>query len=252
MDPIVVFIAVTGGLLAGIVNTLAGNGSAITLSILTELIGLPGNLANGTNRVGVLAQGLSSTFSFAVNKKIKLEGNKTFIFFTFIGALLGVWMAVNISNEFFKEVFKFLLIVMLLVTVINPKRWLHEGGDLTKLPYFIAIPLYLALGFYGGFIQMGMGVVFLIVTVLVMRYKLIDANVLKTVIVFGYTIVVVLIFQYKGLIEWKFGLIIAAGQTAGGYLAAEFASKYKHADIWAYRVLIVVIILALVSLFDLF
>ena len=252
MDPLIACIAVLGGLLAGIINTLAGNGSAITLSILTEIIGLPGNLANGTNRVGVLAQGLSSTFSFAANNKIRFENNKTFIVFTFIGAIAGVWVAVSVSNEFFKEVFKFLLILMLFVTVVNPKRWLHQRGDPVSLPLIIAIPLYLGLGFYGGFIQMGMGVVFLIVTVLIMRYQLIDANVLKTIIVFGYTIVVVAIFQYKGLIEWKVGLVIASGQIAGGYLAAEFASKYRNADVWAYRVLIFVIILALISLFNLF
>ena len=49
-------IAIVGGLFAGILNTLAGNGSAITLTILTELLQLPGNLANGTNRVGIVIQ----------------------------------------------------------------------------------------------------------------------------------------------------------------------------------------------------
>ena len=47
-------IAVAGAFAAGVINALAGNGSVITLTILTELIGLPGNVANGTNRVGVL------------------------------------------------------------------------------------------------------------------------------------------------------------------------------------------------------
>ena len=49
-------IAILGSALAGSINTLAGNGSAITLTILTEPIGLPGNLANGTNRIGIFTQ----------------------------------------------------------------------------------------------------------------------------------------------------------------------------------------------------
>jgi uncharacterized membrane protein YfcA len=63
-------IAVLGGFVAGIINTLAGNGSAITLSILTEVIGLPGNLANGTNRVGVLMQGIAGTLSLIIYVRV--------------------------------------------------------------------------------------------------------------------------------------------------------------------------------------
>ncbi len=57
-------IAFTGALLAGAVNTLSGNGSAITLTILMELLGLPADVANGTNRVGVLANGIGGTVAF--------------------------------------------------------------------------------------------------------------------------------------------------------------------------------------------
>ncbi|MCK7540556.1 MAG: sulfite exporter TauE/SafE family protein [Marinilabiliales bacterium] len=48
------FLAViAAGLFAGFVNTLAGSGSLITLPLLMFL-GLPANVANGTNRIGVL------------------------------------------------------------------------------------------------------------------------------------------------------------------------------------------------------
>ena len=42
-----------GGVIAGIINTLAGNGSVITLSLCTEWVGLSPSIANGTNRLGV-------------------------------------------------------------------------------------------------------------------------------------------------------------------------------------------------------
>ena len=42
-----------GGLLAGVLNTLAGGGSLLTVPLLV-LLGLPGTVANGTNRIGVL------------------------------------------------------------------------------------------------------------------------------------------------------------------------------------------------------
>ena len=56
-------IAIVGSALAGAINTLAGNGSAITLTILTELLGLPGNMANGTNK---RARHLGSSTAFTM------------------------------------------------------------------------------------------------------------------------------------------------------------------------------------------
>ena len=54
MDTFQYVIVISGGILAGIINTLAGNGSAITLTILSEMMGLPGNIANATNRIGIV------------------------------------------------------------------------------------------------------------------------------------------------------------------------------------------------------
>ena len=45
---------------------------------------------------------------------------------------------------------------------------------------------------------------------------------------------------------------MAIGQTAGGWWTAQFASKYSSADVWAYRVLVVVVIGAILNMFGLF
>ncbi|MEE9374231.1 MAG: sulfite exporter TauE/SafE family protein [Saprospiraceae bacterium] len=247
-----IIVAIIGGLLAGIINTLAGNGSAITLSILTELMGLPANVANGTNRVGILMQGLSANYAFIKNKKVDFAKSKTMIIWMTLGAVLGVYVAINISNAQFKEVFKFLLIVLFFVVLIKPKKWMSEVSDYRNVPAFVSIPLYICLGFYGGFIQMGMGVLFLAVTVLLLGYNLIESNAIKNLVVFLYHIVVIAIFQYQGLIDWKVGGVIGIGQMTGGYLAAQYASTFPNAQIWAYRLLIVVMVIAILSVFSVF
>ncbi len=248
-DLLTLSVAVFGGFIAGIVNTLAGNGSAITLSIMTELMGLPPNLANGTNRVGVMMQSLSSTYSFVQNKKLNIASSKWPIIVSIAGAITGVIVAINVSNEQFQLVFKYLLVLMLVVLLINPKRWLKNPLEVPPINYSIALPLFFLLGFYGGFIQMGMGVVFLIITVLILKYNLIAANALKTAVVASYTLIAVIMFHYSGLIDWKIGITIGVGQAAGGYITAEFASKYPQAQIWAYVLLVVVVVIAILSTF---
>ena len=132
------------------------------------------------------------------------------------------------------------------------QKWLRKTSEIKDISPFLAIPAYLALGFYGGFIQMGMGVFFLAVTVLLIGYNLIEANAIKNLVVFIYHFVVIAIFHWQGLIDWYVGGIVAIGQFGGGYIAAQFASTYEHAELWAYRLLIVVMILALFSVFDVF
>lgn len=251
MDIYIYLIAILGAAIAGAINTMAGNGSAITLTILTELLGLPANMANGTNRVGVFTQTLGTTYGFHRNGKLKMERSKLYMISTVIGAVIGVIVSTKVSNEQFKSVFRFLMIIMLFVIVIKPQKWLRETDTSKKVNPWIVIPAYLGIGFYGGFIQMGMGVVFLAVTVLWAHFSLMDSNVMKSAIVGVYTLLALFIFQWNGLIDWKIGGIMAIGQAAGGYLMANYASKYPQANVWAHRILVIIVILAIIKLFNL-
>ncbi len=242
-------IIIIGSFVAGCINTLAGSGSAITLAILTEIMGLPGNLANGTNRVGVIAQGSLTSLVFYKNGKLDIRRGLPIIIYVTLGSLIGVYVATIISNDQFKVVFKYLMILVLLVILVNPKRWLVQQGDINMLPWYLAVPLFLAVGFYGGFIQMGMGIFFIAALVLASKYSLITGNAIKGFTVAFYSIFVIGIFHYHGLIDWKAGALLAIGQMIGGYVTAQFASHYKHADVWAYRLLVLIVVLVILKLF---
>lgn len=245
-------IAIVGSALAGAINTLAGNGSAITLTILTEMLGLPGNMANGTNRVGIVAQTVATSYAFHKKGKLKPYESRYYIILTVVGAIAGVYVATIISNEAFIEVFRYLMIFMLVVVLVKPSRWLRETDTENPPSMWFIVPMFLALGFYGGFIQMGMGIFFLAIMVLGARHSLMDSNVIKSFIVAIYTAVVLIIFHYKGLVDWKIGAIMAFGQMLGGYYMAIIAAKHPKANIWTHRVLVVVVIVAILRLFDIF
>lgn len=243
-------IAIIGAMIAGGINTLAGNGSAITLTILTEVLGLPPNVANGTNRIGIFTQCAATSWVFYKNGKLDVSANKKYIIPILIGAIAGGLLAVYVSNEQFKAVFKFMMVFMLISVLVKPKRWLRDTDQNFTPQWYVYIPLLFALGFYGGFIQMGMGVFFLIIMVLGMRININESNALKGFVIGLYTFLLILLFHYQGMIDWKIGSLMAVGQTIGGYLTARFASHYKKADQVAYYVLVVVLIFAVVKLFS--
>lgn len=242
-------IALVGSFVAGIINTLAGNGSSITLVILTEVMGLPGNVANASNRIGILTQNAAGTYAYYRNGKVDIWNNRFIIGFTILGSIIGIWVASIISSAQFTAVFKYLLLLMLVVTLVKPSRWLRTQSEPNKLPWYISVSGFLVLGFYGGFIQMGMGIFFLAVTVLLAGYNLNDANVLKLVTGFLFTLLAVIIFQAKGLIDWRAGGIMAIGQTLGGYLTAHYASRFPKANVWAHRTLVAVVVCSIIWIF---
>lgn len=251
MDLFLYAIIFLGGVLAGIINTLAGNGSAITLTILSEMMGLPGNVANATNRIGIVGQSMTSFYVFQRKGLVDFSRTWHYLILMILGSLGGVWLALTISNKAFIEVFRFLMILMLIVILIKPERWLRETDINHKPSLWISAPIALIIGFYGGFIQMGMGIFFLIIMVLGAKFSLADANILKIAGVGLYTFLALVIFAFMGIVDWEAGLLIAVAQTFGGYLGAVFASNNPNANKWAHRLLIVMVIISIIQLFDL-
>ncbi|MBU6219880.1 MAG: sulfite exporter TauE/SafE family protein [Bacteroidetes bacterium] len=251
MDVFQYTVIVIGGILAGIINTLAGNGSAITLTILSEMMGLPGNIANATNRIGIVGQSFTSFVVFQRKGLVDFSRTWHYLILMILGSLGGVWVALIISNEAFIEVFRFLMVFMLIVILIKPERWLRETDIHHKPSLWMSIPIALLIGFYGGFIQMGMGIFFLIIMVLGAKFSIADANILKIAGVGIYTFIALAIFAFMGIVDWEAGIIIAIAQTIGGYLGAIFASNHPNANKWAHRLLIAMVIISIIQLFDL-
>jgi uncharacterized membrane protein YfcA len=239
-----------GGLAAGSINTLAGYGSIITLSLLMDVIGLPANVANGSNRINVLSAGITGTYGFYKNGRLDIKKSRPYIVVTIIGAVLGVYLATIVSNEQFRDVFKYLSVVLLFVILINPKKWVREHSEDFHLSRYLLIPAFLFIGFYGGFIQMGVGLLLLAALVLGARFSILDANAVKLVIVSIYTFVVLLIFWWKNLIAFEAGILLAIGSALGGWLTAHYSSRYPNANLWAYRLLIVIVILVILYQFN--
>lgn len=241
--------AILGGFIAGFINMLAGSGSIITLSILTELLGLPGNVANATNRVGVLAQTYIGTYTFHKHGKLNVKQGMPYVWPLLVGAFGGIYLATIVSNEQFLIVFKVLMVVMLFVVLVKPQRWLARKTEAKAPNYWLAVPFFLLLGVYSGFIQMGMGVFFLAAMVLGAKFDLMAANALKIFVVAVLTTIALAVFAWKGMVDWRVGGLVAIGQGTGGWVGGYFGSKYESANVWAYRILVFMVIGVLIKLF---
>lgn len=236
------------GAVSGFINTLAGSGSLLTLPLLIFL-GLPANVANGTNRIAILLQSIVAVKEF---KQKKIFSWNEGLFLTIpatIGSFAGAAMAVNLNDEVMNKVIGGLLVVMFFLMIYKPERWIKEHADDVKAkPSIMQMLIFFGIGFYGGFIQAGVGFFLLAGLVLGAGFNLLKANAIKVLIVSVYTIAALGVFIFNNQVDYKLGLILGAGSMIGAWVATRMAIK-GGAEFIRWFVLVAVFVFAVKLLF---
>lgn len=211
------------GIGAGFINVMAGGGSSITLPILIFL-GLSAPAANGTNRIAILVQNISAVSSFKKEKYQDFGGSLKLALFTLPGAILGAVLAVRISDDLFQKILGIVLILVALTMIIPREKTGSTDGNNSKVSWTVYAAMIL-VGFYGGFIQAGVGFILMFSLNKLMKLDLVFVNMHKVFIVLIYNIPVLLIFILSGNVNWKFGFALAAGNAFGAWWAVKLAVK---------------------------
>lgn len=206
------------GGIAGFINVLSAGGSMLTLPLLMFL-GLPPQVANGTNRVAITLQSVMAVSSFHRMGHGNLMVSLHLAIPAVLGSLLGAWVATGVPDA----VFQFVLVVAMIgasVFMLLPQPKLDTRPLTTDR---LGPAIYLAMfviGVYGGFIQVGVGVLFIVVLYHMLKIDLRQVNVLKVSIVLLFTFAALLVFAFSGQVRWGMGLTLAAGNVTGAFIAA--------------------------------
>jgi len=217
-----VSLLVAMGFLAGIINTMAGGGSNLTIPALM-VMGLPADIANATNRVSVFFQSLTAAKGFKSHGKLDIPDLKKIVGVTLIGGLAGALLASYMPAEWLKPTLLFAMITMAGIILFKPSAVAAPEGtipkSMTEAPS--SIPMLLLAGFYGGFVQAGVGFILIAAIAGSLRYDLVRTNALKIVCTLGFTVVALGIFILNDQILWVPGLILAVGSIIGAHLAVK-------------------------------
>ena len=234
------------GFIAGGINTMAGGGSLLTLPILIFL-GLPPNIANGTNRIAILFQNIFTTAGF------KSKGIITFPFSIYlgisalIGSIIGAQIAIDIKGDIFNKILAILMVIIVFYMLFKPKSILLKVAEKTTGKHlWISIVLFFFVGVYGGFIQAGVGFIILLILSSVNNLSLVKSNAVKVTVVLIYTIASVGVFVYNDKINWEMGLTLAIGNSIGGWFASRWS--VKKGDGLVRKFLIVMVIIMAIKL----
>lgn len=210
---------IVGGLVAGVINTMAGGGSALTVPLLV-LAGVPGNQANGSNRVGVLAASGAAVASFRRSGVDGLKDATPVLWPAVAGSLIGAYGISRVADETFETIFGYLLIPIILLTIFKPKP--AEGTE--PWPVAVTAVVFLCIGMYGGAFQAGVGLVMLAALTRA-GFDLVTANSVKVLVNLVVTMIALPVFIVQGDVVWAPALVLAAGFLAGGWFGAKLAVR---------------------------
>ncbi len=222
----------------------------LTLPLLMFL-GLPANVANGTNRIAILLQNIVGVSTFRKKKVLDFKVDYKLAVPAIVGSIIGAFFAVEIDEALLKKIIAGLMVGMFLLVILKPDAWVKErAGAIHAKPTVMQYVIFFFIGFYGGFIQMGVGFFLLAGLVLGCGQDLVKANAVKVFIVLIYTIFSLGIFFYHGQVDLVAGLILAAGNMIGAWLGANFTvsggAKYVR------YVLILALLIVILNLFGVF
>ncbi|MEY2959518.1 MAG: hypothetical protein RLZZ01_2086 [Actinomycetota bacterium] len=210
---------VVGGFFAGGINAVAGGGSTLTVPLLV-LAGVPGNAANGSNRIGILTSNLAATASFA---KLGVKGfahTGRVVVPVIVGSFVGSYAISRLTDDTFETLFGFLMLPLIALSIFKPKA----RTDRPAWPYWLTLVVFFGIGVYGGAVQAGVGLV-LLAALTRAGFDLVTANHIKVVINVVVTAVALPVFIVNGQVRWIPAVILALGFTAGGWFGARFAVK---------------------------
>lgn len=204
------------GSIAGFVNIFAGGGSTLTLPALM-FMGLDASMANGTNRIVIFLQNVSGVSSFHNQKMRGLRVGLKYALFTVPGAIAGAFYSINITQVWFERILAVIMIGVIITLFYKPKVGRTNEEEKPGIGFYISLIL---LGFYGGFIQVGIGFIIIGMLAHFLKVKLAQVNFYKLILVLVYTLPVIIFFVLNEKVHWGYGLSTAAGSMSGAWIAA--------------------------------
>ncbi len=224
-----ILVIFTVGSIAGFINTLAGGGSLLTLPVLI-FMGLPAPVANGTNRLAIVAQSIFAVAGFKrkgiANFRLSLLLSGPIV----LGAIFGAWLAIDVSDVLFKKILAAVMLLVLGFILWNPIRRIYGSieynshkANMRWSNRIVMMVVFFFIGIYGGFIQAGIGFLIIAVLTTIGGLNLVETNSQKVFIVGINALCALLIFVFYDKIYWQIGLSLSAGNGFGGWIGSHIA-----------------------------
>jgi uncharacterized membrane protein YfcA len=232
------------GLVAGVMNAVAGGGTFLTFPALV-FTGIPSVPANQTSTIAVFPGQLASFWAY---RKILAAQTRTVVVLgvtSLLGGAVGAIILLNTSTPAFDLLVPWLLLCATLMFAFGNHLRRHLGlrlvgasGEIGWDALGKAAFLQLIIGIYGGFYGAGAGILELAVLDMLGLENIHLANALKVILTTAFNTLAVVIFLAVGKIYWMAGLIVGTATIVGGYSGAWIAQRLPQAWVRGFVIIV--------------
>ena len=233
------------GIATGFLNVMAGGGSMLSVPMMIFL-GVPGTVANATNRIAIFPQNVAAIWAFYRKGFANFKLSLSLAACTIPGTIVGAQLATKLPNDQFNHLLAIVMVAILIIMALPQNKIVEKHTPLSRNRMIAGHILMGLIGFWGGFIHIGVGFLLMPVLNRVLHLDLINTNTCKVLIVLCYTAVALLVFASQLELIWKYGIALAIGTSIGGWIAANFQVKRGIGVIkWTMNIVIVAFIVKL-------
>ncbi|GGL42334.1 sulfite exporter TauE/SafE family protein [Sporolactobacillus putidus] len=238
-----VFFLIIAGFLSGFIDAVVGGGGLISTPALLS-IGLPPQIALGTNKLASATGSLTSTLTFIRSGKIDLRFAAKLVPLSLFGSFIGVLFVHFLSPAILRPLILILLITVTVYTLFK-KSWGSSSTffGLTKKNALWFVPLIFSIGFYDGFLGAGTGS-FLIFSFLMLGFDFLRAAGNAKMLNFASNISALITFAFLGYVNYGIGLVMACALITGSWCGAKFAIHKGSSYV---KILFIIVTIALIG-----
>jgi uncharacterized protein len=164
-----------------------------------------------------------------------------------MGGLIGAGLAEVLPGRDLALIITAAVLVALVLLFTKVKQAIESAASETVRYSVREFLLFTGIGVWPGFIVLDGATYLLLALTLAVGLSFIHANAVKSAVLVPTTIVAMLVFAFKGNIDWTLGAIMGAGSIAGGVLGAQWVMS-QQARKWVFWLLVLVICAELVHL----
>jgi uncharacterized membrane protein YfcA len=191
------------------------------------LLGLPADIANGTNRLSIVSQSFAGAHAYHREGKLELRAIGQVVVPSGFGSLFGALAAAAAPATVLEPVLIGTLVVVAVIMVAKPEPRPKADDAPATLGWRGMLALF-AAGIYGGFIQAGVGFVLIAVLSGLLRYDLVRSNALKLTCTSLFGIVALVVFVLAGDVVWLPAVVLAVATVIGAELGVRFAVRVSE------------------------
>ncbi len=225
LEPFELFALATVFFLTSIISVVTGSTSLITVPVMLQF-GIEPRSAVATNMLALTLMSVGGSLSFYGKRVIERPRLPVLVGLTLAGSAIGAALLLLISSKTMSYIIPIFMIAVALFSAVHKDMGTSlSRSKPSRNKEFLGYLMTFVMGVYGGFFSGGYVTVLTIVFVAFFGMTFVRAISTTKVVNVLSSLVATLIFMWRGLVDYRLGVLLGVIMFAGAFFGGSVALK---------------------------